>query len=207
VTKVPGVSSLKASASYAQRQRQRGQQYERHEQRHLAELLTQLIVPGTVFWTSVENRPRSAVSGLYQRLAGVRSGFPDVMFLRADHPPLFLEMKSLSGTLSKVQRRVRLELLAQGCAWFMARSALGALVALHRAGVEFRQQNGQPWQPPQLPDWEQPLEDLSGRHPAHPDVRAGRSLAKRRQRAAARERQRRGREVQQPLGDRAEAAQ
>jgi hypothetical protein len=186
VTKVPGVFSLKASASYAQRQRQRGQQYERHEQRHLAELLTNLIVPGTAFWSAIENKPRNAVSGMYQRLAGVRSGFPDVMVLRADHSPLFLEMKSLSGVLSKVQRQVRLELLAQGARWFMARSAMGALVALYRAGVKFRPQNGQPWQPPELAPWEEPVEDLSGRHPAHPDVKARRCQAKRRQRARKR---------------------
>ena len=121
---------------------------------------------------------------MYQRLAGVKSGFPDLMVLRCDKPPIFIELKSLTGTLSKVQRHIRLELLAHGARWFMARSAMGALVALYRAGVELRSLDGRLWKPPGLPPWEEPVEDPSRSHPAHPDLRARRREAKRRQRAA-----------------------
>jgi hypothetical protein len=125
---------------------------------------------------------------MYQRLAGVKRGFPDLMVLRSDKPPIFLELKSQTGITPKPQRQVRLELLAHGAQWYMARSAMGALVALHRGGVEFRSLGGRPWTPPELPPWEQPIEDPSKPHPAHPAVRAKRREAKRRQRAAARER-------------------
>jgi len=185
---VRAIARALKSSSYARQQRRRGQQYERHEQRLLAEMLTRLIPPGTAYWTAIENKPRNAVSGMYQRLAGVKSGFPDVMVLRCDKPPIFLELKSLSGTLSKVQRQVRLELLAHGARWFMARSAMGALVALYNAGVELRSLNGRRWEPPELEPWQEPVEDPSRPHPAHPDLRARRREAKRRQRAAARQR-------------------
>jgi hypothetical protein len=55
---------------------------------------------------------------MYQRLAGVRCGFPDLIFPRADKPPILIEMKSPVGRLSEVQRPIRAELLAQGCQWF-----------------------------------------------------------------------------------------
>ena len=172
---MPGVSRIEACA---QCQRRQSRQYERHEQRHLAEMLTRLIVPGTAYWTAIENKPCNAVSGMYQRLAGVKSGFPDLMVLRCDKPPIFLELKSLTGTLSKVQRQVRLELLPHGARWFMVRSAMGALVALHRAGVVFRSLEGRSWQSPKLQPWEEPIEDPSKPHSAHPSVVAKRREAK-----------------------------
>jgi len=48
---------------------------------HLAEMLTRLIAPGTVCWSAIENEPRNAVSAMYQRLAGARSGMPHVIVL------------------------------------------------------------------------------------------------------------------------------
>lgn len=66
-------------------------------------MLTRLIVPGTAYWTEIENKPRNAVSGMYQRLPGVKNGFPDLMVLRTAKPPIFIEMKSQTGTLSSVQ--------------------------------------------------------------------------------------------------------
>jgi hypothetical protein len=97
---------------------------------------------------------------MYQKLAGGRSGFPDLIFLRADKPTILIEMKSPVGALSKAQREIRAELLAQGCKWFLCRSAQAALVALHRAGVQL-----QGWKPPELEPWEQPIENPSERHP------------------------------------------
>ena len=158
-------------------------------------MLTRLIVPGTASWTAIENKPRTAISGMYQKLAGVRSGFSDLIFLRADKPTILIEMKSPVGALSKVQRGIRAELLAQGCRWFLCRSAAAALVALHRAGIEFRSVAGRPWQPPKLEPWEEPFEDPSERHPRHPSLRARRREAKRRQRAAMRERKQHAREI------------
>jgi VRR-NUC domain len=191
VINLPGVIGfkLRPSAPPRAQHRSRWRHYEAHQQRKLAELLRRLIVPGTVHWTAIENKPRTAISGMYQKLAGVRSGFPDMLFLRKDKPAILIEMKSPAGTLSKAQREIRSELLAQGCRWFLCRSALGALAALHRAGVEFRSVGGRPWQPPRpLRPWEEPVENPSKPHPRHPSVTAQHREAKRRQRQARRER-------------------
>jgi hypothetical protein len=193
VIRLPGVARFKlrppASAHRAQRRaerRSRWHGYETYEQRKLAELLRRLIVPGTCFWSAVENKPRSIISGMYQKLSGVRSGFPDLVFLRAEQPPIFIEMKSPAGQLNKEQRAIRAELLAQGCKWFLCRSALSALVALHGVGIEFRPIRGRAWQPPVLLPWEEPVEDPSVPHKLHPLVTARRRESKRRQRAARR---------------------
>jgi hypothetical protein len=126
IINLPGVTAFKAQPPSPPRA-QHGSQwrhYEAYEQRKLAELLTRLIVPGTVHWTAVENKPRTAISGMYQKLAGVRSGFPDLIFLRADKPTILIEMKSPVGRLSKAQREIRAELLAQGCKWFFLSPAI-----------------------------------------------------------------------------------
>ena len=201
VINLPGVAAFNYKPPSPPRRAQRPSQwrhYEAYQQRILAELLTRLIVPGTCFWTSIENKPRSAISGVYQKQAGVRSGFPDLIFLRADRPPIFIEMKSPVGRLSKAQREIRAELVAQGCNWFLCRSAEPALVALHRAGIAFRPGA---LQPPKLEPWEEPVENLSERHPRHPPLTAKRREAKLRQREAAGERRRLAREISQPLGD------
>jgi len=187
VINLPGVAAFKFKPPSPPRRKQRPSQwrhYEAYEQRKLAELLPRLIVPGTCFWTSIENKPRSAISGVRQKQAGVRSGFPDLLFLRANGPPVFVEMKSPVGYLNKQQRLMRLELLAQGARWFMCRSAASALAALHRAGIALRSTGDRPWQPPKLRPWEEPAENPSERHPRHPSVTAKAREAKRHQRAA-----------------------
>jgi len=113
---------------------------------------------------------------------------------------IHIELKSPIGTVSKTQRQRRLELLANGAVWWLARSANAVMVALHRSGVEFRfiaRHDGtiECWQPPTLQPWEEPTQNLSCRHVSHPELKARRREAKRRQRAAARDRQRRAREI------------
>jgi len=185
VIKLPGVAAFYYKSLSPPRRKRRPSQWrlvEAYEQRKLAELLPRLIIPGTCFWSAIENKPRSAISGKYQKEAGVRSGFPDLLFLRADKPTVFIEMKSPVGRVSKKQREIRSELLAQGCKWFLCRSAASALVALHRVGVAF----DPGWQPPKLEPWEQPIEDPSEPHPRHPSLTAQRREAKRRYREAKR---------------------
>jgi hypothetical protein len=55
-----------------------------------------------------------------------------------------VELKSRAGGATKAQKQRRLELLAAGDVWLMARSARAAMMALHPAGVVFRRQ----WKPP-----------------------------------------------------------
>jgi hypothetical protein len=127
---------------------------------------------------------------------------------------IYLEMKSPVGTLSKTQHQVRLELLTSGADWWLARSANGAMIALAKSGVVFlttTHADGtiERWEAPELPAWEEPVQSPFQPHPSHPELTARRREAKRRQRATTRERQRRAREIPQPLGDqeRMEAAQ
>jgi VRR-NUC domain len=151
----------------ARARRRKSRREEWGTQTALAEMLPRYIDPRTAFWTSLENRPRSRLSGLLQKRRGVRSGLPDLMFISAPKV-IFIEVKSRSGRASRAQRRTRHELLAVGCEWFMARSARAALTALHRSGVPFRR----PWKVPELHPWEGPFSGAERRLPQHPEVAA-----------------------------------
>ena len=151
----------------AQARRRKSRREEWGAQTALAEMLPRYIDPQTVFWTSIENRPRSWLSGLLQKRRGVRSGLPDLMFISLPKV-VFIEVKSRSGRASRAQKRTREELLAVGCEWFMARSARAALTALHRSGVPFRR----PWRPVPLHAWEGPFSGAERRLPQHPEVAA-----------------------------------
>ena len=158
----------------------------------LAKLLTKHLDPSTTFWTAVENQPRSLLSGLLQRRRRRRaeraSRHDDCLSSAVG----FIEMKSTAGIASRAQRQVRAELVAAGAQWWMARSAVAALVALHRSGVEFRR----PWKPPaNLRPWEGPFTGEEKRLPRHPLVRERQREANRRWRE---NRRARGIEVWRP---------
>ena len=139
-------------------------------------------LPDAVFWTSLENAPRTALSGLLQRRRGVKSGLPDLMFIS---PPkvIFIEVKARDGRASRAQKRTRDELCARGCEWWLCRSAKAALTALHRSGVELRS-----WRPVPLRPWEGPFDGTERRPPQHPEVRARQREANRRWRERKRAR-------------------
>jgi hypothetical protein len=175
-----------AAKSFAQQRRRECQRQEWREQTRLAEFLDELIDPATTFWTSLENKPLSMLSGIFQKQRGVRSGMPDVLVFFRDVAGnvriVFVELKSRSGTVSKAQRETRLAMLPAGAVWYMARSAVAALQALHLAGVVFRR----PWRQPRLKPWEGPFADPH-RLPMAPDVaerhRAANQRSRQRQRA------------------------
>jgi hypothetical protein len=81
------------------------------EQEKLAELLSHHL-DGAVFWTSLENAPRSRVSALGQQRRGVRSGLPDTIFIAPGLPPVFIELKSAGGALSTAQKKIAAALVA-----------------------------------------------------------------------------------------------
>jgi hypothetical protein len=68
-----------------------------------------------------------------------------------------------SRVASPSQKQVRIELLAVGADWWMARSARTAMTALHRSGVKFRRR----WKPPSLQSWEGP--PVTGKSPERRD--------------------------------------
>jgi hypothetical protein len=172
--------------SYAQYRRREASREEWQEQTRLAEFLNELIDPTTTFWTSLENKPLSMMSGIFQKQRGVRSGIPDVLVFFRDASGsvhiVFVELKSRSGTPSTAQRETRLAMLPAGAVWYMARSAVAALQALHLAGVVFRR----PWRQPRLKPWEGPFADPH-RLPMAPDIaerhRAANQRSRLRQRA------------------------
>jgi hypothetical protein len=154
------------TSEFAQRQRRKFRREEWGTQTRLASLLSKHLDPSTTFWTSLENKPRSLLSGLLQKKRGMRSGLPDVMVIFRQRS-VFVEVKSRSGRASKAQKQVRDELAAVGCEWWLCRSARAALTALHRSGVELRA-----WRPVPLHPWEGPFTGAERRLPQHPEVRA-----------------------------------
>jgi hypothetical protein len=168
-----------AAEPLAVRRRRESFREERDEHIKLAKLLASYLDPSCTFWTSLENRPLSAISGMYQKKRGVKSGLPDVAVLHRRGTgtiAVFIELKSRRRAVSKAQRQIRLELLPVGAVWWMTRSARAALVALHRSGIAFRRK----WQPPQLKPWEGPFADTQ-RLPVPPNVAAERRAASQRQ--------------------------
>jgi hypothetical protein len=170
-------------ASFAVRRRRESRRQEWTEQTKLAEMLAKYLDPTDTFWTSLENKPISRLSGIFQRRRGVRSGLPDVHVIWRGKP-IFVELKSRAGVASKAQKQVRLEMLPAGAAWYMARSARAAVMALHLSGVVFRRH----WTPPRLKPWEGPFADPAQRLPQAPDVAARRRAARRRWRLRRRAR-------------------
>jgi VRR-NUC domain len=123
---------------------ERSRREEFDEQTKLAGMLAKYLDPANTFWTSLENKPISQLSGIFRKRRGVRSGLPDVLIIFQQEPGkvfvLFVELKSRRGVASKAQKKVRAELVLAGAEWWMARSARAAMMTLHRSGVVFRRQ-------------------------------------------------------------------
>jgi hypothetical protein len=181
-----GVDAMPPSASetFAVQQRRESRREEWREQMKLAAMLNKHLNLACTFWTSLENKPISRISGIFQKKRGVRSGITDVFVLYSGQP-IFVELKSRAGVATKAQKQVRAELLSAGATWWMARSARAAMMALHLSGVVFRRH----WKPPHLKPWEGPFADPTQRLPQAPDVAARRRSARRRWRARQRVRE------------------
>jgi hypothetical protein len=179
LSRIDGMLESVAPETLAVRRRRQSRREEATEQTKLVEMLTRYFDPSCTFWTSLENKPISAVSGMLQKRRGVRSGLPDILVLfRHDTGTtvIFIELKSRRGVASKVQKQIRLELLPSGATWWLARSARAAMMALHLEGVIFRRK----WKPPRLKPWEGPFADPTQRLPQAPEVAAERAAARNR---------------------------
>jgi hypothetical protein len=152
VSGIDGGSGRAAARSFAivQRRKSRREEWETHVR--LASLMQRYIDPSCVFWSSLENAPRSMLGGLFARRRNVRAGLPDLMVIARGLPPVFVELKSSRGVASAA--KIRTELVAAGCSWFLVRSSGAGLAALFYAGIPFKRR----WQPPKrLRPWEGPL--------------------------------------------------
>jgi hypothetical protein len=173
-----------AAESFAVQQRRKSRREDWNEHIKLAELLAKYLDPSCTFWTSLENKPLSRISGIFQKRRNVRSGLADVLVIFRQKP-IFVELKSSRGIATKAQKQVRKELLPAGADWWMARSARAAMMALRLSGVVFRRR----WKPPRLKPFEGPFADPMQRLPQHPRVAAERAAARKRWRERQRARQ------------------
>ena len=82
VNRIDGVPPSAAAGSFAAQRRRESRHQEWSEQTKLAALLAKYLDPESTFWTSLENKPISRVSGMFQKRRGVRSGLPDVLVAR-----------------------------------------------------------------------------------------------------------------------------
>jgi hypothetical protein len=128
VSRIDGVLPAPAAGSFAAQRRRESRREEWGEQMKLTAMLNKYLNLGCTFWTSLENKPISRISGIFQKKRGVRSGIADVFVLYSGRP-IFVELKSRAGVATKAQKQVRVELLSAGATWWMARSARGAMMA------------------------------------------------------------------------------
>jgi hypothetical protein len=144
------------SASLASVNRRTGRREEWTEQTRFATLLTKHVDPSCAWFTGIENKPHSRISGMLQRRRGCRSGVPDFILLwrhARGTRAVFIEMKSRRGQISRVQNEMRLELMKAGAKWYAVRTARAAMMALYLEGVPLRRK----WKPPRrLRTWEGP---------------------------------------------------
>jgi sulfur carrier protein ThiS len=67
----------RATASLAVQRRREGRREEWNEQTKLAALLREYLDPARTYWTALENKPLSQMSGVFQRRrGGSRPAFP-----------------------------------------------------------------------------------------------------------------------------------
>ena len=92
VNQIDGMPPERRGGIFCRAARRESRREEWREQMKLSVMLDKYLPAGT-FWTSLENKPISRVSGIFQKKRGVRSGIPDVFVLYRGKP-IFVELKS-----------------------------------------------------------------------------------------------------------------
>lgn len=103
----------------------------------VAQYLDAVLPLENLFWTSIENNPRSRIAGALAKARGVRPGIPDVLIIWLGIPH-WIELKAAAGSLSKVQRDVLPALERAGCRTTVCRSVSDVAGALDRWGIPQR---------------------------------------------------------------------
>ena len=93
VNQIDGGPPSVAAGSFAAQRRRESRRQEWTEQTKLAGMLDKYLDPTDTFWTSLENKPISRLSGIFQKKRGVRSGLPDELVIWRGKP-IFIELKS-----------------------------------------------------------------------------------------------------------------
>ena len=70
----------------------------------LTAMLAEDLDATCTYWTSLENKPRSPMGGVFQRMRGCRPGVPDLVVIQQQPESVlivFVELKSRRGVASK----------------------------------------------------------------------------------------------------------
>ena len=98
-----------------------------------------LALPFPDAWfTAIPAGGGGKVRGAILKGMGYRAGAPDMLVIYKWLPPIWLELKSATGRLSKAQEQCRDDLIAAGCKWALCRSINDVEHALTRFGVPLR---------------------------------------------------------------------
>jgi hypothetical protein len=93
--------------------------------------------PGSWFGASAAIGTCKTTGGILKGM-GYRAGTPDMLICQVGRPPIWLELKSACGVLSKAQEQCRKDLIAAGCYWELVRTLDDVERALKRFGVPLR---------------------------------------------------------------------
>lgn len=96
-----------------------------------------LPFPDAWFGASAATGTSKTVGGILKDM-GYKAGTPDMVVIYKWLPPIWLELKSPKGTLSKAQKQCRKDLGAAGCCWALCRTLDDVERALKRFGVPLR---------------------------------------------------------------------
>ena len=91
VNRIDGMPPSAAPGSFAVELRRESRREEWSAQTKLAEMLDKYLDPADTLWTSLENKPLSRLSGLFQKRRGVRRGLPDELVIWRGKP-IFIEI-------------------------------------------------------------------------------------------------------------------
>jgi hypothetical protein len=89
-------------------------------QRAVAQYLDHALPPDS-WWSAVGHGGGGKVRGAQLKAMGVKRGFPDIHILWRGIP-IYIELKSPSGSLSPEQKETRDRIRRSGGMWLMARS-------------------------------------------------------------------------------------
>jgi hypothetical protein len=89
-----------AAGSFAVQRRRESRREEWSEQTKLTTMLVKDLDPTCTFWTSLENKPLSQLTAIFQKRRGVRSGMPEILVIFRQKP-IFVELKSRAASRRK----------------------------------------------------------------------------------------------------------
>ena len=123
----------------------RRKQPEQIFQRQIADFLMLALPRPDSWFTAIPAGVPGKLRGAIMQGMGYTAGTPDMVIIYKNPPPkdgqttvIWLELKSVTGKLSKAQKQCREDLVAAGCEWALCRTLDDVERALRRFGVPLR---------------------------------------------------------------------